>query len=75
MLLNSKRQRRAVIPAQANGLGSRPQNIARAESPSYPLSIPHREQPPLATHGEIKGDTVTLEDFQVIAKLRESEEG
>ena len=29
----------------------------------------------LATHGEIKGDTTTLEDFQVIAKLRESEEG
>jgi acetyl-CoA synthetase len=46
-----------------------------SESPSYPLSIPHREQPPLATHGEIKGDTTTLEDFQVIAKLRESDEG
>ena len=29
----------------------------------------------LATHGEIKGDTTTLEDFSVIAKLRESEEG
>ena len=29
----------------------------------------------LATHGEIKGDTTTLEDFTVIAKLRESEEG
>ena len=29
----------------------------------------------LATHGEIKGDTTTLEDFQVIAKLRESDEG
>jgi acetyl-CoA synthetase len=28
----------------------------------------------LATHGEIKGDTTTLEDFQVIAKLRESDE-
>jgi acetyl-CoA synthetase len=28
----------------------------------------------LATHGEIKGDTTTLEDFQVIAKLREGEE-
>ena len=28
----------------------------------------------LATHGEIKGDTTTLEDFTVIAKLRESEE-
>ncbi len=28
----------------------------------------------LATHGEIKGDTTTLEDFSVIAKLRESDE-
>ena len=28
----------------------------------------------LATHGQIQGDTTTLEDFQVIAKLRESEE-
>jgi acetyl-CoA synthetase len=29
----------------------------------------------LATHGEIKGDITTLEDFTVIARLRESEEG
>jgi acetyl-CoA synthetase len=29
----------------------------------------------LATHGEIKGDTSTLEDFTVIAKLREADEG
>jgi acetyl-CoA synthetase len=29
----------------------------------------------LATHGEIKGDVTTLEDFTVIAKLREAEEG
>ncbi|HTW43981.1 MAG TPA: acetate--CoA ligase [Acidobacteriaceae bacterium] len=29
----------------------------------------------LATNGDIKGDTTTLEDFTVIAKLRESEEG
>jgi acetyl-CoA synthetase len=28
----------------------------------------------LATHGEIKGDTTTLEDFNVIAKLREQDE-
>src|SRR5579872_1955316 len=28
----------------------------------------------LATHGEIKGDVTTLEDFSVIAKLREQEE-
>jgi len=29
----------------------------------------------LATHGEIQGDITTLEDFTVIAKLREAEEG
>ncbi len=29
----------------------------------------------LAAHGEIRGDTTTLEDFTVIAKLREAEEG
>jgi acetyl-CoA synthetase len=28
----------------------------------------------LATNGEIKGDTTTLEDFSVIAKLREQDE-
>ena len=29
----------------------------------------------LAANGEIKGDTTTLEDFTVISKLREAEEG
>jgi len=29
----------------------------------------------LDTHGEIKGDVTTLQDFTVIAKLREAEEG
>jgi acetyl-CoA synthetase len=28
----------------------------------------------LATHGDVKGDTTTLEDFGVISKLKESEE-
>jgi acetyl-CoA synthetase len=28
----------------------------------------------LATNGEVKGDTTTLEDFNVIAKLKESDE-
>jgi acetyl-CoA synthetase len=28
----------------------------------------------LATSGEIKGDTTTLEDFSVVAKLKETEE-
>jgi acetyl-CoA synthetase len=29
----------------------------------------------LAGGGEVKGDTTTLEDFSVLAKLKESEEG
>jgi acetyl-CoA synthetase len=29
----------------------------------------------LATNGQVKGDTTTLEDFNVIAKLQESDEG
>ena len=29
----------------------------------------------LAAHGEVRGDTTTLEDFTVISKLREAEEG
>jgi acetyl-CoA synthetase len=29
----------------------------------------------LATSGEVKGDTTTLEDFSVIAKLKEQDEG
>ena len=29
----------------------------------------------LATSGDVKGDTTTLEDFSVIAKLKEKEEG
>jgi acetyl-CoA synthetase len=28
----------------------------------------------LATNGEVKGDTTTLEDFSVLARLKESEE-
>ena len=28
----------------------------------------------LATTGEVKGDTTTLEDFAVVAKLRENDE-
>jgi acetyl-CoA synthetase len=28
----------------------------------------------LATNGDVKGDTSTLEDFSVIAKLKDSEE-
>jgi hypothetical protein len=44
------------------------------EGPFGPRGIfpPRRE---VATRGETKGGTATMEDFQVIAKLRESEEG
>lgn len=37
--------------------------------------IMHRLLREPATHGEIKGETTTLENFTVIAKLREAEEG
>jgi acetyl-CoA synthetase len=29
----------------------------------------------LATNGDVKGDVTTLEDFSVIAKLKEQDEG
>ena len=46
-------------------LVSRNQNDLTAEFPEL------RE---LATHGDVKGDTTTLEDLSVIAKLRDEEE-
>ena len=59
-------QVRKIIPE-----GCKPELSSPCRNPS--------QSPPrataLATHGEIKGDTTTLEDSQVVAKLRESEEG
>jgi acetyl-CoA synthetase len=58
-------------------------SLARPEEIRFTESLPktrsgkimRRLLRELATNGEIKGDTTTLEDFTVIAKLREAEEG
>jgi acetyl-CoA synthetase len=59
------------------GALARPDDIRFTESLPKTRSgkIMRRLLRELATHGEIKGDTTTLEDFTVIAKLREAEEG
>jgi acetyl-CoA synthetase len=56
---------------------ARPDDIRFAEALPKTRSgkIMRRLLRELATHGEIKGDVTTLEDFTVIAKLREAEEG
>jgi acetyl-CoA synthetase len=63
--------------AQEIGALARPDDIRFTESLPKTRSgkIMRRLLRELATHGEIKGDTTTLEDFTVIAKLREAEEG
>jgi acetyl-CoA synthetase len=59
------------------GALARPDDIRFTESLPKTRSgkIMRRLLRELATHGTIKGDTTTLEDFTVIAKLREAEEG
>jgi acetyl-CoA synthetase len=59
------------------GALARPDDIRFTESLPKTRSgkIMRRLLRDLATHGEIKGDTTTLEDFTVIAKLREADEG
>ena len=57
--------------------------LARPHANRFPGALPktrsgkimRRLLRELATHGEVKGDVTTLEDFTVIAKLREAEEG
>jgi acetyl-CoA synthetase len=63
--------------AKEIGSLARPDDIRFTESLPKTRSgkIMRRLLRELATHGEIKGDTTTLEDFTVIAKLREAEEG
>ncbi len=62
--------------AKEIGALARPDDIRFTESLPKTRSgkIMRRLLRELATHGEVKGDTTTLEDFSVIAKLRESEE-
>jgi acetyl-CoA synthetase len=59
------------------GALARPDDIRFTESLPKTRSgkIMRRLLRELATHGEVKGDVTTLEDFTVIAKLREAEEG
>jgi len=56
---------------------ARPDNIRFTEALPKTRSgkIMRRLLRELATHGEIQGDITTLEDFTVIARLREAEEG
>ncbi len=63
--------------AKEIGALARPDDIRFTESLPKTRSgkIMRRLLRELATHGEVKGDVTTLEDFTVIAKLREAEEG
>jgi acetyl-CoA synthetase len=63
--------------AKEIGALARPDDIRFAEALPKTRSgkIMRRLLRDLATHGEVKGDVSTLEDFTVIAKLREAEEG
>ena len=71
-----KEELRAWVAKEIGAL-ARPDDIRFTESLPKTRSgkIMRRLLRELATHGEIKGDTTTLEDFTVIAKLREAEEG
>ncbi len=63
--------------AKEIGALARPDDLRFAEALPKTRSgkIMRRLLRELATHGEIKGDTTTLEDFTVIARLREADEG
>jgi acetyl-CoA synthetase len=71
-----KEELRAWVAKEIGAL-ARPDDIRFTEALPKTRSgkIMRRLLRELATHGEIKGDTTTLEDFTVIAKLREAEEG
>jgi acetyl-CoA synthetase len=63
--------------AKTIGSFARPDQIRFTESLPKTRSgkIMRRLLKELATSGEVKGDTTTLEDFSVIAKLKEKDEG
>jgi acetyl-CoA synthetase len=65
-----------VVTRQIGSL-ARPDQIRFTESLPKTRSgkIMRRLLKELATHGEVKGDTTTLEDFSVIARLKEQDEG
>jgi acetyl-CoA synthetase len=70
-----KEELRAWVAKEIGSL-ARPDDLRFAEQLPKTRSgkIMRRLLRELATHGEIKGDTTTLEDFSVISKLRESDE-
>jgi acetyl-CoA synthetase len=71
-----KEELRAWVAKEIGAL-ARPDDIRFSEGLPKTRSgkIMRRLLRDLAAHGEIRGDTTTLEDFTVIAKLREAEEG
>jgi acetyl-CoA synthetase len=70
-----KEELRAWVAKEIGAL-ARPDDLRFTESLPKTRSgkIMRRLLRELATHGEIKGDTTTLEDFSVVAKLREQDE-
>jgi len=74
--LNALKEELKKWVAKEIGSLARPEDIRFTETLPKTRSgkIMRRLLRELATNGEIKGDTTTLEDFQVIAKLRESDE-
>ena len=70
-----KEELRAWVAKEIGAL-ARPDDIRFTEALPKTRSgkIMRRLLRDLAVHGEVRGDTTTLEDFSVIAKLREAEE-
>jgi len=73
---NLKKELLAVVTTQIGSL-ARPDQIRFTDALPKTRSgkIMRRLLKEVAGGGEVKGDTTTLEDFSVIAKLKESEEG
>jgi acetyl-CoA synthetase len=73
---NLKKELNAAVTTQIGSL-ARPDQIRFTDALPKTRSgkIMRRLLKEVAGGGEVKGDTTTLEDFSVIAKLKESEEG
>jgi len=71
-----KEELRAWVAREIGAL-ARPDDIRFTEALPKTRSgkIMRRLLRELAAHGEVRGDITTLEDFTVIARLREAEEG
>src|SRR4030095_523547 len=75
----SEALRKELIDSVAKAIGSlaKPHQIRFTDALPKTRSgkIMRRLLKELAAGGEVKGDTTTLEDFSVIAKLKEQDEG